>query len=129
MQNRKRLTNILIAGTLTVLLLTVFLAFRGEDTAVANTTTTEPTAVVELTGSVSEDVATLQAQVEALQAQNEELRANLSTMQDREAEYQTQIEAANQTINELSAQSNTLAFGNEGFGEFGAGQPPHGHNH
>ena len=46
MQNRKRLTNILIAGTLTVLMLTVFLAFRGTGTAVAETAVVE-TAVVQ----------------------------------------------------------------------------------
>jgi peptidoglycan hydrolase CwlO-like protein len=124
MQDRKRLTNILIAGTLTVLVLSVFLAFRGSGTAVADTTVVE-TAVVQTTDDLSDDVATLQAQVEALQAQNTELREALTTMQSREAEYQAQIETANQTITELSAQSGTLAFGSE---EFQA-RPGHSHNH
>jgi peptidoglycan hydrolase CwlO-like protein len=123
MQDRKRLTNILIAGTLTVLMLTVFLAFRGTNTAVADTTVVE-TAVVQTTDDLSDDVATLQAQVEALQAQNSELREALTTMQSREAEYQAQIEAANQTITELSAQSGTLAFGGETLQA-----RPGGHNH
>jgi len=123
MQDRKRLTNILIAGTLTVLMLTVFLAFRGTNTAVADTTVVE-TAVVQTTDDLSDDVATLQAQVEALQAQNSELREALTIMQSREAEYQVQIEAANQTITELSAQSGTLAFGGEALQA-----RPGGHNH
>ena len=122
MQDRKRLTNILIAGTLTVLMLTVFLAFRGTNTAVADTAVVE-TAVGQ-TDDLSDDVATLQAQVEALQAQNSELREALTIMQSREAEYQVQIEAANQTITELSAQSGTLAFGGEALQA-----RPGGHNH
>ena len=123
MQNRKRLTNILVAGTLTVLVLTVFLAFRGTNTAVADTTSVE-TAVVETTVELSDDTVALQAQVEALQAQNEQLREAITTMQAREAEYQAQIEAANQTINELS-QSGTLALGSEGF----QARPGHSHDH
>ncbi len=134
MKNRKRLTNILIAGTLTVLLLTVFLAFRNENTAVAETNSTEQTAVIELTGETDADMAALQTQIERLQAQNaayqaqnEELRTAVTTLQERETEYQAQIETANQTINELSAQSNTMAMGGEGFDAF---QPhSHGHNH
>lgn len=123
MQNRKRLINSLIAGTLTVLVLTVFLAFRGSGTAVADAAVVE-TAVVQ-TEDLSDDVATLQAQVEALQAQNTELRQALTTMQSRETEYQAQIEAANQTITELSAQNNTLALGTDGFGA----RPGHTHDH
>ena len=124
MQNRKRLTNILIAGTLTVLMLTVFLAFRGTGTAVAETAVVE-TAVVQTTEDLSDDVATLQAQVDALQAQNTQLREALTTMQSRETEYQAQIEAANQTISELSAQSGTLALGTDSFGA----RPGHTHDH
>lgn len=134
MQNRKRLTNILIAGTLTVLMLTVFLAFRGSDTPVAEATNMDQTAVTELVGEYETDMAALQAQIERLQAQNaayqaqnEELRTAVSTLQERESEYQAQIETANQTINELSAQNNSLAMGSEGFDTL---QPrPHNHNH
>ncbi len=136
MRNRKRLTNILIAGTLTVLMLTVFLAFRGSDTPVAEAEATniDETAVTELVGEYETDIAALQAQVESLQAQNaayqaqnEELRTAVTTLQERESEYQAQIETANQTINELSAQNNNLAMGGEGFDAL---QPrPHGHDH
>ena len=129
MQNRKRLTNILIAGTLTGLVLVVFLAFRGGETAVAETDVTGQTAVIEMVAADSTDSAALQAQIEALQAQNEELRAAIETMQARETEYQNQIEAANQTINELSAQGGSLALGPEGFEQFGEGFRPHEHNH
>lgn len=126
MQNRKRMTNMLIAGTLTLFVLTVFLAFRGGAAVAAATTTNQATAV-----TLSDDVTTLQAQVESLQAQNDELRTAVQTMQEREAEYQRQIEIANQTITELSAQTGSLAMDN---GEstlpgFGAGHNHSGHNH
>lgn len=124
MQNRKRLTNILIAGTLTALILSVFLAFRGTNTAVADTASVETAVVETISLEATEDVAALQAQVDALQAQNTELRELLTTMQAREAEYQVQIESANQTINEMS-QSGTFGFGSEG----AQGRPGHSHDH
>ncbi|MCA9975295.1 MAG: hypothetical protein KC413_06075 [Anaerolineales bacterium] len=135
MQNRKRLTNILIASTLTVFLLAVFLAFRSNDTAVAetNSNVVDETAVIELQGNYEADIATLQAQIETLKAQNEayasqneELRTAVTTLQERETEYQTQIAAANQTINELSAQNSSATVGGTGT-TFQA--PSHGHNH
>lgn len=150
MQNRKRLTNVLIAGTLTVLVLTMFLAFRGGGTAVAETSTiseptiSEPTSAATTSAdttavTTNTDIATLQAQIEALQAQNTELRTAVETMQEREAEYQRQIEIANQTITELSAQTGSLAVGGglsgestAGSGLFGFAVQPHshgGHNH
>jgi len=145
MQNRKRLTNVLIAGTLTVLVLTMFLAFRGGGTAVAETSTiSEPTSAATTSAdttavTTNADIATLQAQIEALQAQNTELRTAVETMQEREAEYQRQIEIANQTITELSAQTGSLAVGGglsgestAGSGLFGFAVQPHshgGHNH
>lgn len=141
MQNRKRLTNVLIAGTLTVLVLTMFLAFRDGGTAVAETSATSEPTITETTSvtTTNADIATLQAQIEALQAQNTELRTAVETMQEREAEYQRQIEIANQTITELSAQTGSLAVGGglsgestEGSSLFGFAVQPHshgGHNH
>lgn len=134
MQNRKRITNILIAGTLTAMVLVVFLAFRGGDETVAlEVENTAEAAVVEMIGDYETDMAALQAQIESLQeqnaayaAQNEELRAAVTTLQARESEYQAQIEAANQTINELS-QTESLAFSDQSSGE--PPQRPHGHNH
>ena len=146
MQNRKRITNILIASTLTALVLIVFLAFKGSDeTAALETVNTPEAAVVEMIGDYETDIAALQTQIESLQeqnaayaaqndayiaqndayvAQNEELRAAVTTLQERESEYQAQIEAANQTIEELS-QAGNLAMGEQALGEF----PPHGHEH
>ena len=87
-----------------------------------------------MVGEYETDIANLQAQIEALQEQNtayaeqnEELRAAVITMQERENEYQAQIEAANQTINELSTQAGSLALTDQGFGSFG--RQPHEHNH
>ena len=128
MERRKRITHLLIAGTLTALLLTVFLAFRGEgETAAAKTTSVGETAVIAPLPADTTDVAALQAQVEALQAQNAELRAAVGTLQAREAEYRQQIESANQTINELAAQTGGLANGAEGFQPFAGGRSHHGH--
>lgn len=131
MKNRKRVTNILIAGTLTALVLTVFLAFKGGNETAALEQDNSAAATVEIVGDYETDIANLQAQVETLQAQNaayaaqnEELRAAVTTLQARESEYQTQIEAANETINQLS-QSGTLAFGGEISGE----RPGHAHSH
>lgn len=135
MQNRKRIINILIAGTLTALLLTVVLAFRGGNEAVAQAgDNAAQVATVEMVGNYETDIAALQAQVDSLQeqnaayaAQNEELRAAVTTLQAREDEYQAQIETANQTIDELAAQSGSLAFGAQVFGE--GQRPPHEHDH
>lgn len=125
MKNHKRLTNILIAGTLTALVLAVFLAFRGEGTAVAAADTGTDTPVVAAASST--DMTALQAQVETLQAQNEQLRATVTTLQEREAQYQQQIESANETINELSAQANG-AFPGEGFAFPPPGRGEHSHD-
>lgn len=136
MKNRKRLTNMLIAGTLTALLLTVFLAFRGENTAVAEASAITQTAVSVPIDVDTTDTAALQAQIESLlaqnaayQAQNEELRTAVQTLQAREAEYRSQIEAANQTINQLSAQGNGLAVEGEGGSLFGFSRPHSHGNH
>jgi len=71
-----------------------------------------------MVGDYNTDVAALQAQIEALQAQNEELRSAVQTMQEREIEYQNQIDSANQTISELSAQNGSLAAGSQDFNGF-----------
>ncbi len=155
MENRKRITNILIAGTLTIFMLAVFLAFRSSGETVSadeGSLTAESTvedAAAELVGEQEANIVALQAQFESLQAQNsayaeqnEELRSAVITLQERESEYQTQIEEANQTINDLSAQAGGFtqgdqgfgdqSFGDQGFGDQGFGDPfqrPHEHTH
>lgn len=131
MRNRKRLTHMLIAGTMTVLLATVVLAFRGGDADTAEAATTDQTVAVEIVGDYEADIAALQGQIEALQAQNTayadqnaQLLAAVEALQAREAEYQAQIEAANQTINELSTQA-SVAQGPALGGE----RPGHTHDH
>lgn len=131
MQNRTRLTNLLLAGTLTALVLAVFLTFggAGTETAVADAPeTSAPVAVVEeTTPIISEaDRAALQEQIQALQAQNQELRNALALMQERETQYQAQIETANQTITELQAQAKTVAGGF--FGDRFSDARPEGHH-
>ena len=118
MQRRARITNILIAGTVTAIFFTLFLAFRGQNSAAESLATegSSEAVLVEMVGDYETDIAALQAQVESLQAQNsayaaqnEELRTAVNTLQARESEYQSQIETANATISELSTQMSGLA--------------------
>lgn len=81
-----RLRNILAAGALTGLVLATMLAFVWQSKA------SEPQPVtVDASGT------------DALRIENEQLRQALDTLQQREAAYQSQIEAANQTILKLQA--------------------------
>lgn len=127
MQKRTRLTSILIAGTLSVFILTIFLAFRSGNQTNDDAIAAEQVASVELVGEYETDMAVLQAQIDSLQAQNEELRAAVNTMQAREAEYQNQIDIANQTIEELSTQNSSGILTGEGFGAFPARPERHTH--
>lgn len=85
MRDRNRLRNILAAGLLTGLVLATIVAFGWRD---ARGTEAAP-ATAESAGS--------------LEAENEQLRQALDTLQAREASYQAEIEAANQTIRELES--------------------------
>ncbi len=119
MKDRKRLTNLLLSGTLTLLMLTVFLTFRSQATAVtdsvASTTPTSTATDLEpINLATTTDATTLQEQISALQVQNEELSALILLLQEREAEYQAQIEAANETIASLSAPGTTIAMSETG---------------
>jgi TolA-binding protein len=85
MRDRNRLRNILAAGLLTGLVLATMVAFglrdaRGTEAA-----------------SISAESAG------SLETENEQLRQALNTLQAREAGYQAEIEAANQTILELQS--------------------------
>ena len=90
-----RIKGILAAGTLTGLVLITILALGWDSVggAAANTPV-EPAAIVQ---PMATDAG-------ALQAQNVQLQNVLQTMQAREAQYQAQIEAANQTITQLESQ-------------------------
>lgn len=105
---------ILIAGTLTGLILMILLAFgftsvtalfRQEEPQVD---TTQPVAPIQVIQPVD---GSSQADVQALQDYNAELENALQTMQEREAQYQQQLEAANQTITEMQ-QPVQPSFGN-----------------
>ncbi|MDT8305128.1 MAG: hypothetical protein RRC07_04275 [Anaerolineae bacterium] len=91
MRDRNRLRNILAAGLLTGLVLATIVAFgwqevRGSDRAPASSTNEE-----------------------SLRSENEQLRQALDVMQQREASYQTELEAANQTIEALQSPAVTSA--------------------
>jgi hypothetical protein len=119
-----RLKNILAAGALTGLVLATVIAFAWRDLGQADAAATDTQPVTVTATSVEEDV-------NALQAENQQLRDALVTMQEREQQYQTQLEMANQTILQLQAgtgnttgNSGSFAFGEHEreeheFGEFG----------
>ena len=87
---------ILIAGTLTGLILMTLLAFSF--TNVATLFARDDAQVVQPAQSL-ESNAPVDSQ--ALQEYATELESALQTMQQREAEYQQQLQAANQTIIEM----------------------------
>lgn len=80
-----RLRNILAAGALTGLVLATIIAFAWQSTPAD----AQPAAGVPTT--------------DTLRAENQQLRQAVDTLQQRESAYQSQIEAANQTILRLQA--------------------------
>ena len=117
MKNNNRLYNLLAAGSLTVLLALTFFLFRGNGfgTAVgaADTWSGTTPAVVTSDQVAEPSLTTGQAATQAdaaqapalttLQAQNAKLTQMLQVMQEREKQYQTQLETANQALQAQAA--------------------------
>ena len=101
----KRLRNILAAGALTGLVLATLIAF-GLRNRPGEATAAEATPQTVTTGA---DQGTTAGEG-SLQAENEQLRSALQTMQEREQQYQAQIEAANRTILQLQDDPNGSAL-------------------
>lgn len=104
-----RTKGILAAGSLTGLVLITILAlgFQGLGAAAGDGTQTavsEPTPIViqQPETGVGADEA-----VQAWQIYSGDLENTVQTMQQREAQYQAQLEAANQTILQLQDQANS----------------------
>lgn len=103
-----RKKGILAAGTLTGLVLITLLALgfgnlqakSAEDTAVAPATA--EVTLPETNGMAAEDA------LQAWQDYSTELEQTVRTMQDRDAAYQQQLDAANQTILQLQDQINSV---------------------
>lgn len=101
----KRITGIIVAGMLTGTVLVTVLALGIRNVVRANNPTTnvpsisEPV-VIEQTVPVNGDAASAGLQADQ-QTQVDQL---LATMAEREQAYQAQLEAANQTIQQLQAQ-------------------------
>jgi hypothetical protein len=122
--HNNRLKNILAAGAVTGILLATFIAFAWRDLGQADAAAMGSQSVTETAPSAAQDSS-------ALQAENQQLRDVLATMQEREQQYQAQLEMANQTILQLQAgtgnvtgNSAALTFGEREheeheFGEFG----------
>ena len=94
--NKKQLSNILGAGTITGFILALMLLFNNGDvqgeTAVSPATTTSGITEVVPMENYSQ-----------LQAQNNQLVQDLQVMQSREQQYETQITTANELMAQQSA--------------------------
>ena len=118
-----RMKAILAAGTLTGLLLITALTFGLGGGADAETAVDAPAAATEIivnpvvmpgeadVAAGTETTAQIEAatagqQAQAYQVYAKDLETALKTMQSREAEYQLQIETANQTVLQLQDQLN-----------------------
>lgn len=102
-----RIQGILAAGTLTVVVLAAVLAFGGFDFARAggDDGAGAAPAVQQPTGSGDDDAARLEEANQTI----DELQASLAVMQQREAQYNAQIEAANQAILQLQGADSQLS--------------------
>lgn len=114
MKNNNRLYNLLAAGSITLLLALTFFLFRGDGFGTAfgaaNSWTGTTPAVVTSSRAVDAVVTSNQAAnstqtalaqdtaMTTLQAQNAKLTQMLQVMQEREKQYQTQLDAANQAL-------------------------------
>ncbi|MCA9957856.1 MAG: hypothetical protein KC443_02410 [Anaerolineales bacterium] len=96
-----RIKGIIAAGTLTGLVLLTVLALGFRNAGAAKETTVNTATAV-----------TTPQQLQDMQTYTTQLEDALQTMQAREAQYQQQIEAANQTIHQLQSQSSTAPTGN-----------------
>lgn len=94
-----RMKAIFVAGGLTGLVLITVLVLGLRGSVPTSEAASVEAAPVEVMGA--SDGA---AQVQALLEQNRQLRDAVQTMQAREAQYQQQLEAANQTIQALQSQ-------------------------
>jgi hypothetical protein len=92
MGQKPRLKHLLVAGILTGLGLATVVAFTWHDASQADTAATRTTASLTTSAPAGTD---------ALQAENKQLRHAFATMQAREEEYRTQLEAANRAIVQL----------------------------
>jgi len=131
MKNHSRLYNLLAAGSLTVLLLLTFLLFQNNRFGgVADAATTPVTETMALPASraVDNGAATNATQtdasqtIEVLQAQNQQLMQAVQVLQEREQQYQTQLNNASQALQTLQAQNSTALFSRRGHAAHEAGE-------
>ncbi len=104
-----RIKGILAAGTLTGIILITVLVLGFGNLQALNSSASSPTVLVNPAAMADGVVATGQntnQDVQALEAYARQLEGALQTMQSREAAYQTQINAANQTVLQLQDQIN-----------------------
>lgn len=131
MKNHNRLYHLLAAGSLTVLLLLTFLLFQNNrfwGVADAATTTVTETLALPASGAVVNGAVTSAAQtdatqtLEALQAQNQQLLQAVQVMQEREQQYQTQLNNASQALQTIQEQNSTSLFSRRGHEEHESGE-------
>ena len=101
--DKQKLVNLLGAGTVAAVVLSMVLVFGGGwgSTSAVDSPTTDNVQVVPLDSYNS------------LEQENEQLRQALDTMTDREAQYQAQLDQANQLLNEAAAPASGRAYEDE----------------
>lgn len=110
-----RTKSIIIAGTLTGLVLITFLAF-GFKGLNPFSTPDNASALAQPTSDTLSQIQESSANAEALQSWQQyshELEQAVQVLQQREANYQAQIEMANQTIMQLQEQLNAVNAGQQ----------------
>ena len=94
--NKQQIANLLGAGTITVLVVALLMLFNfGESNSTADAATGSDS-------NTAVQVVPLD-DYNALQSENDQLQEALKTMQDREMQYQTQLDAANNALNQSAS--------------------------
>jgi TolA-binding protein len=101
-----RMKAIFVAGGLTGLVLITMLVLGVRRGTPAETVSagTNPAQVLGISSSAIAPAQVEEAEVQTLLEQNQQLRGAVEMMQQREAQYQAQLESANQTIQTLQSQ-------------------------
>ena len=110
--DKQKLVNLLGASTVTAVLLIIMLAFGGEWNGGGST-------AVDAASAPDTNVQVVPIDsYNALEQENEQLQEALDTMIDREAQYQTQLDQANQLLDEAAAPAYEEEYEEEAYEEY-----------
>jgi small-conductance mechanosensitive channel len=103
-----RMKGILVAASLTALVLVTFLALGFGNVIAGPAEPTAAAATLSASTTAKTGNGTVEQQLQAWQDYSHELENTVSIMQLREAQYQQQLAAASQAIGQLQAELNEL---------------------